>query len=259
MDSVIYYFSGSGNSYHIAKGIGEILGNTKLIRICSDNMHLSSENRYKKIGIIFPVYYFSIPKMVKVFIESLNIVEDTYIYAVATCGGFVGVSFVDIRKILKEKGHTLSSTFKIIMPDNYQILYSPATEEKQRELINNSDKEVEMIVSIVKDRKGHFINDPNIFLTKIEEIGARIFNPKNKDNNFWTDDNCNGCKVCEKVCPAKDIVMEDNRPKWLNNCEQCLACFQWCPQQAIQYKRSTIKKGRYTHPKVKQVELYVKN
>ncbi|NLC03922.1 MAG: 4Fe-4S binding protein, partial [Tissierellia bacterium] len=73
--------------------------------------------------------------------------------------------------------------------------------------------------------------------------------------NFWADDNCDGCSICEKVCPANDIVMEEGRPKWLNNCEQCLACMQWCPQKSIQYKKSTIKRDRYTHPEVKVGEM----
>lgn len=64
MDSIIYYFSGSGNSYKIAKNISERLGNAKLIRISSESMHLAVDNNYKKIGIVFPVYYFSLPKMV---------------------------------------------------------------------------------------------------------------------------------------------------------------------------------------------------
>lgn len=30
---------------------------------------------------------------------------------------------------------------------------------------------------------------------------------------------------------------------------------QWCPVKAIQYKKSTIKRGRYTHPEVKVGEM----
>lgn len=54
MHSVIYYFSGSGNSYKIAENISERLGDTKLIKISSENMHLALENDYKKVGIVFP-------------------------------------------------------------------------------------------------------------------------------------------------------------------------------------------------------------
>ena len=56
MSSVIYYFSGSGNSYKIAKNISERLGDTKLIKISAENMHLALENNYRKVGIVFPVF-----------------------------------------------------------------------------------------------------------------------------------------------------------------------------------------------------------
>ena len=139
MDSIIYYFSWSGNSYKIAKNISERLGNAKLIRISSESMHLAVDNNYKKIGIVFPVYYFSLPKMVTEFVERLSVDENAYIYSVATCGGFIGVSFLHLKEILQAKGCLQLSTFKILMPENYQVLYAPATVEKQQELISKSD------------------------------------------------------------------------------------------------------------------------
>lgn len=255
MSSVIYYFSGTGNSYKIAKNISERLGDTKLIKICSDNMHLALENNYKKVGIVFPVYFFSLPKMLVEFVQALKINPDSYIYSVATCGGFVGVAFVDLQEIFEKKGYRKLSTFKILMPDNYQVLYSPSPVEKQEDVIAKSDIILDRIVPLIKDEKFHSEKEPNIGLKLVGNIGYGIFKPKDKDKNFWTDENCDGCSICEKVCPANDIVMEDNKPKWLNNCEQCLACMQWCPQKSIQYKKATIKRDRYTHPEVKVGEM----
>lgn len=255
MNSVIYYFSGSGNSYKIAKNLAENLGDVKHIRICSENMHLASGNKYKKVGIVFPVYFFSLPKMVRGFVENLNIEKDSYIYSVVTCGGFVGISLVELKKILEKKSYHQLSTFKLLMPDNYQVLYAPSSVERQLRVIGESNIQLEEIVSIIMSEKIYNEKEPNILYKNVGGLGAKIFNPKDKDKNFWADDKCNGCEICAKVCPAKDIVIEDHRPRWLNNCEQCLACMQWCPQQAIQYKKSTIKRGRYTHPEVKVKEM----
>lgn len=255
MNSVIYYFSGTGNSYKIAKNISERLGDTKIIKISSENMYLALENNYKKIGIVFPVYFFSLPKMVVEFVENLKSNKDAYIYSVATCGGFVGVSFVHLQEIFKKKGYTKLSTFKIIMPDNYQVLYSPSPVEKQLDVIAKSDTILDKIVPLLKDKIIHNEKEPNIALKLVGNTAYSTFKPKDKDKNFWTDENCNGCSICEKICPANDILMVDNKPKWLNNCEQCLACMQWCPENSIQYKQSTIKRDRYTHPEVKVGEM----
>ena len=255
MNSVIYYFSGTGNSYKIAKDISEKLGNADLIKISAENMHLALENNYNKVGIVFPVYYFSLPKMVVEFVKALKINNDDYIYAIATCGGFIGVSFVHLQKLFKDKGYTNLSTFKIVMPDNYQVLYAPSPIEKQLEVINQANILVDKILPLIKEEKHHNEKEPNIGLKLVGNIAYATFNPKYRDQNFWADDNCDGCSICEKVCPANDIVMEEGRPKWLNNCEQCLACMQWCPQKSIQYKKSTVKRDRYTHPEVKVSEM----
>lgn len=255
MHSVIYYFSGSGNSFKIAKNISERLGATELIKISMDNMHLAGESNYKKVGIVFPVYFFSLPKMVKEFVENLKIQKDSYIYSVGTCGGFVGVTFVHLQEIFKKKGYKDLSTFKILMPDNYQVLYSPSPVEIQLDMIAKSDTILDKIVPLIKEEIFHTEKDPNIALKIVGNSVYKTFKPKNKDKNFWADEKCDGCTICEKVCPANSITMVDGRPKWLHNCEQCLACMQWCPQQAIQYKKSTIKRDRYTHPEVKVSEM----
>ena len=70
------------------------------------------------------------------------------------------------------------------------------------------------------------------------------------DRSFWTDDKCNRCGICAKVCPADNITFTDGRPVWNKRCEQCFACLQWCPQEAIQSGKKTPKYDRYRHPEV---------
>lgn len=55
--------------------------------------------------------------------------------------------------------------------------------------------------------------------------------------------------------PANNIVMHDRKPKWEHQCESCLACMQWCPQKSIQYKKATVKRGRYHNPQINVSEL----
>ena len=70
------------------------------------------------------------------------------------------------------------------------------------------------------------------------------------DKSFYTDEKCNSCGVCEKICPALNIRMKEGRPCWLHHCEQCLACIQWCPRESIQYGKKTPRYSRYHHPEV---------
>lgn len=257
MDSVIYYFSGTGNSLKVAKDIASKLGNTALIKICKDNMMLSEGTVFKKVGIVFPVYYYGLPVMVKEFVENLRLNSDSYVYTVATCGGSVGVAVKRLKHILDTKGILLSSAFTVVMPDNYQVMYSPPSDEKQQKLFVLEEEKVQPIVDIINKLEKSPFEERNSFPSKL--LGgmlSRRFNPKDKDKNFWSDEKCNGCGICAKVCPANNIKIEQSRPKWLHECEHCLACMHWCPKHSLQYKKGTIKRDRYHHPDITVNELF---
>ena len=64
----VLYFSGTGNSLNVAKTLTEnIYSISEMIR----------ENRYEfsddEVGIVFPVYCWNIPKIVKKFLEKMKI------------------------------------------------------------------------------------------------------------------------------------------------------------------------------------------
>lgn len=95
------------------------------------------------------------------------------------------------------------------------------------------------------------------FITKtFGGLMNKVFVPNHMDKNFWTDEHCNGCGSCAKLCPVENIIMEYGKPKWLHHCELCLGCIHWCPKVSIQYKKGTLKRGRYHHPKIKIKEIF---
>ncbi|MCL2433823.1 MAG: EFR1 family ferrodoxin [Clostridia bacterium] len=61
--------------------------------------------------------------------------------------------------------------------------------------------------------------------------------------------------MCTGVCPARNIDMQDSKPKFRHECEHCLACIHWCPNRAINYKKATQKRRRYHHPDVNANEI----
>ena len=75
------------------------------------------------------------------------------------------------------------------------------------------------------------------------------------DKKFWIDEECNSCGICEKVCPAANILMKEGKPVWQKQCQQCLACIQWCPKESIQYGKKTSEYKRYHHPEIKLKEM----
>ena len=76
-----------------------------------------------------------------------------------------------------------------------------------------------------------------------------------KDENFFVDDNCTSCGICEKVCPVNNISLVEGKPQWQHRCQQCLACIQFCPEEAIQYGAKTAKRQRYHQPDIKLKDI----
>lgn len=257
MKTTIYYFSGTGNSLKVAKDIAaDLPPDTELIQICEDNMNINNTIS-STIGIIFPVYYSGIPHLVRNFIKQIDIPSKTYVFTVVTFGRSSDASIRQLEKLLNAKGINLSSSFKIKMPGNYQIMYAPSSEERQNERFKNQEEKISEIVKSINNKNiVKFSGIDESIMAAIGDIISSSFKPYKKDKNFWVDNNCNGCGTCSKVCPANNIKIEDGKPHWQHKCEQCLACMQWCPKKSIQYKKVTINRDRYHHPNIKVNELF---
>lgn len=258
MKSTIYYFSGTGNSLKIVKDIAAQSKDTEIIQICKGNMN-NINTASNKIGIVFPVYVAGMPLIVKDFIEKLEIPKEAYVYTVVTFGASAGASISQLEKLLTRKGIKLSATFKMKMPGNYQVMYPPFSEDKQKKYFANEKIKITQIVKSINNNE--IIKFSGLGETIAKTVGGMMytsFKPYEKDKNYWTDEKCNGCGICEQVCPANNIKMNNGKPQWEHKCEQCVACLQWCPQKSIQYKKVTVKRGRYHHPDVMAKELFHK-
>ncbi|HBY20906.1 MAG: hypothetical protein A2Y24_04425 [Clostridiales bacterium GWE2_32_10] len=250
MKTDVYYFTGTGNSLAVAKDIAkEIKGEFISIPsvIGENNIRIDA----KAIGIVFPVYMWGVPLIVERFIKKIENLNEKYIFAIVTYGGMPGSAINILEKIIERCGGKLSAGFKVHMPGNYTPMYGAIAKEKQQKLFDNWDKKVKIIAEYVKFNKQGKKENNNmlinfIFSGIIYKILAK--NIPKMDKQFWSDEKCNECGICQKVCPVNNIEMIDSKPSWKGNCEQCFACLQWCPEKAIQYGKNTSTRERYHHP-----------
>jgi ferredoxin len=88
------------------------------------------------------------------------------------------------------------------------------------------------------------------FISWLFSIGVKILYKK-----YRVGDGCNGCGVCEKLCPVCAIVMKDGKPVFTNKCEHCQGCVDQCPLRAIQFARVKFGSPGYRHPEIAIGEL----
>jgi len=257
MPTIIYYFTGTGNSLKCARDIAGRLGRTTLVPM--------QAVRDKKvfpeadcIGLVFPVYAWGLPYAVKRFIKRLSGKnKKRYIFAVATSGGRVAGALVLARKKLRARGLRLSAGFSVVMPTN-MILMHETSEEKQKMLFESMKVKVSEIILAVKSREFRKVetgslSDRILRTGIIYRFASPIFSQM--DRLFRTDQSCTGCGLCSRVCPTHNIEMRNGIPKWKHCCEMCLSCLNLCPNKALQCGKMTEGKERYKNPYVDVKDL----
>lgn len=136
------------------------------------------------------------------------------------------------------------------MPDNAILFFNPV-QQSNNEKLNLDSKLQELSVSIlseVKQKPFEFI--PFLFTTYIFKHFV-----KKLDKYFKVSNTCNGCSLCSKVCPVKNITMENRQPKWNKDCQLCLACINACPSKSINWGKLTQNKNRYINSNIDIKEL----
>ena len=259
----IYYFSGTGNSLHVAKELQKRIPDTNLIPIVSLLNKDVIETGGETVGFVFPVYVTMIPVPVKDFLKRLDLTSTTYIFAIATRAGSPHRAFIDIEKILKKRGRSLDSYFTLNMGANY--LSPNPTEEEIAELASVVQAKLDSIQQIIMNKEKNREKDTQstvplpfasvffrfvpLFAAFADYAGLKPF--------FYADSKCTGCGICERVCLSQKITMTDRKPIWQEDvrCYMCYACINYCPAQSVQLRSAwymhgldTPKLGRYSHP-----------
>jgi ferredoxin len=252
MKSIVFYFTGTGNSLKIAKAVSNETGNGEIIPMGA-NQGITISHEYDRIGFIYPVYFWAIPKAVRKFVANLKIENNAnaYFYAVASYGGLAGNGIKLLHKMLLEKNITLKYGKTVRIFSNYIINFTmPNNSEK---ILAKSDKKLAKIIDAIKNKKTNAIGKPHKTVNNFYEKSIGLI--ASWDEYYTINDKCIGCGICKAVCPVNNIEIKNGKPAFKHTCEQCMACIQYCPEAAINYKDKTQKKKRYTNPSISYKEL----
>jgi len=278
---MIFYFTGTVNSYAAAKAL--LKKDEKLVSMGEAIRSRSYVYRIEEdetIGFVFPVYFYGLPTAVEWFTRKLRLMGGRagFTYAVITCGSSPGGSDAALGKILAEKQISLDQCYRLVMPDNYFIMFPIPSEEEQDEILAEADRTLKMIRLDIGagpaepesdcccESPAHSENadaaDPEELLAEISSCTYRsnaavraaaipahaVYTSglARKTEPFWVDDQCVSCHACENRCPCGAISLIDGVPTWIK--ETCVMCLGCARCGAIHYGRADEKNGRYKHP-----------
>lgn len=243
----ILYFTSTGNCLMVAKKIrGEkILSipnalNTNKLKFTDD-----------AIGLVFPVYGLSVPPIVIEFLEKAELHTD-YLYAILTYGTYDAGAVQQLEQIAERTKHHFSYINCLHMQENYL----PGFDMKRQKQPSNQQEKLNMLIDDIRERKQFIKNNSwfDRFMTKTHQSNYHYKRGASITSEVHINDLCIGCGACAKLCPTKNITIENGKPVFGPDCLSCLACVQNCPNCAIHLDRE--KSGeRYRNPEITLQEL----
>jgi ferredoxin/flavodoxin len=254
MDNVIYFFSGTGNSFSFARDFADALGDTDLINIADLINNSEIEVDYERVGFVFPVYYGGVPVMVREFVRKIKLIDNPYLFAVITRGGMAGSAMDEFAELIAEKHESLFGAFSVPMPGNYIAAYGSFPDFIRYSEINKAKTKAFEYAGSVSSKLVNYSQPDN--RKPIVPLIERIENYHGFAADYKVSEKCTGCELCVKICPSANINIEDGKAVFGQKCERCMACIQWCPFHAVSYKDKTDKRRRYHHPHVKAEDLF---
>ncbi len=245
---MIFYFSATGNSKHVATKIAAALGeNTASITDClKKDFSNFIADKNETVGFVFPVYNFGLPITVIDFIKKLNLkTNENYIFTVATYGGFSGGASKMIKEKLAEKGFDIKAQYSVRMPDTWTPAYDVSDKVKNAKINAAADKKIDKIIKKIKKHSSGNYDSRRI------PFGDKFYGgyeSLRRTSSLSVEENCIGCGLCARECPVDAIEIQNSKPVWIKDkCAMCLGCLHRCPQFAIQRGSKTKEHGQYIH------------
>lgn len=241
--AVIFYLTGTGNSLYGAKKLAAALPEPCRLETIASYLNNPYQVQDKLVGIVCPVYCFSLPPLVEKFIESLQ-ARPHYCFGLVTMGANPGRALLTMQELLLAKGIELAYGAAVAMPDNFYPM-----PEKAAGLLKAAERELEAHAAALAAGKKDLTCCKEAFFWKHFGIAACWWVMKHfvGVEKLQAGSSCIGCGRCAAICPTGNITMVAGRPTFAAGCATCYGCINHCPAQAITIGRCTGKK-QYINP-----------
>lgn len=243
--AIIYYFSGSGNSYWITEKI-----TTELKRLNYDvniiNIEKKSidENHSNAdlLAFVLPVYGFGLPQLAAKFLAKLPKSNKQKTFVILSPAIHEGIGMLQCLFYLSAKKYNVLKAETVKMPDTWIAVMNAPSETKIEKVCKDKEDLISKTINeIENNEKSLSIANPfaifglGLIYSLFTTIGRQL-----AGKTFTSTTKCNKCKICYNNCPSKTIKWKENGPYWSWNCQQCFRCINLCPQNAVEISNTSL-------------------
>ena len=255
MQVAIFQFSGTGNTWYVAKQLqAAFLHKGHPCDLYSLENDIDIDALIKKadiIGIGYPIYGSNFPKPIGLFLDRLKTVEQKRAFVFCTQMMYSGDGAVIAAKRLRKKGFLVRQLMHINMPNNitdFRIVrwVKPMKEAKLTDKVARKTHTFsDAIINDKRKRKGEGVG--SLLLGLMQRVPLGLIEPKSS-SLLKVDNRCIACGLCVKLCPSGHLSLRDNHLVMGNTCYLCYRCLNHCPTKALHVAKKTQVKRPYLGP-----------
>jgi ferredoxin/flavodoxin len=255
-DAVIFYFSGTGNTWWISSRIAQELEakgiSVETVSIEKSTVDQANDLIYKSeyVGFGYPIYGSDMPQIMKDFLDSLEEMEMKSTFVFCTQWGYSGDGAHVCERAIRKKGYNVWWAEHFFMPNCISAgMLARYTNDPQKlkSILDKNRKRIDRLALRISknviSKRGY-----TIFSTiggLLQRIPYRKMYQSYKDKISINQEKCIGCKRCINICPVDNLLDTKEGIKTKGECILCGRCYNFCPVQAIEFngKPHDTKKG----------------
>lgn len=244
--------TGTGNSYTVARWCAEA---AETVGLCCKLIQIKAGEKAADIPpnslvlFTYPTHGFTAPWLMLKYIWRLPAGHKQHVIVMPNRAGIrvkgvflpglEGTAGYLIALLLWFRGYQVRGVMGVDMPSNWTAVHWGLSRQNSASIMSMSQSKVKSMFHAILNGDKHFDGIVQLCLglalariSLMYMIMAQFILSK----LFFASDKCNGCAICQKICPKNALKMagKPQRPYWTYSCDSCMACMNYCPEQAIE-------------------------